>query len=293
MTGSRPTRWQGAATLAAIVLWLQTALFTVDARQVAVVTAFGAPVRSLTEPGLHAKAPWPIQDVVRFDHRARILSVPATEVLTKDKKNLVVEPFCVWRVEDPQKFLETVLTDEAAEVRLKDLVASQIAGALGQVEFTDLFSTERESGSMLGATVVKRIQDMAFERLGVTILDVQLEHVGLPVQNEQSIYERMRAERSRIASATRSEGAQRATEIRAQADRAAAEILANAIKEAALVTAEAEGRSAEVLGAAYAEDPALFHLLTAIDTMKTVLGGQTVLVLDADDDPILREVMRP
>jgi membrane protease subunit HflC len=274
------------------LLWLQTSVFTVDAREVAVVTTFGAPARALTEPGLYAKAPWPIQAIVRFDHRARILGVPATEVLTKDKKNLVVEPFCVWRIEDPQKFLETVGTDEAAEVRLKDLVVSQIAGALGQVEFTDLFSIDRREDSMLAVDVVERIRSMAKDRLGVAILDVQLEHVGLPVQNEQSIYERMRAERSRIASAYRSEGTQRATEIRAQADRAAAEILANAEREAALVRAEAEGKATELLSAAYNEDPELFRLLTSIDTMRTILHGDTVVVLD-DDDPLLGEAMRP
>jgi hypothetical protein len=96
-----------ALALGALPLALLAAsVFTLDAREVAVVTSFGAPVRTLLEPGLYMRAPWPLHEVVRFDARARVLEVAPTELLTSDKKNLVVEAFAIWRVADPQKFLE-------------------------------------------------------------------------------------------------------------------------------------------------------------------------------------------
>ena len=93
-------------------------VYTVDAREVAVVTLFGKPVETLTEPGLKVRLPWPIHEVVRFDKRAQLLSVEPAEVLTRDKKNLVVEAFLLWRISDPERFLEAVGTEGTGGVVL-------------------------------------------------------------------------------------------------------------------------------------------------------------------------------
>jgi membrane protease subunit HflC len=108
---------------------------------------------------------------------------------------------------------------------------------------------------MLPADMLPGIAAIGSQRLGIEILDVQLRHIGLPLQNEQSIYERMRAERSRIAKAYRSEGEERAQSIRAEADRKAAEILAGADKEAMGIRARADGAAAKIYANAYSEDP--------------------------------------
>ncbi len=296
----------GTPTLAAaagllLLLLGGASLYTVDAREVAVVLSFGAPVRTVTEPGLYVKAPWPLHDVVRFDRRARVLVAPPSELLTQDKKNLVVEAFTLWRVEDPQRFLEAfrppgvdVVRWEdlvaAAELRLGDMVSSRIAGALGNKEFSDLLAVENSTVELLPAEVPRAITADAAQRFGIGVLEVRLRHLGLPLQNEQSIYERMRAERKRIANAYRSEGEEQATTIRAKADREAAEILAEADRNAAEIAAEAEAAAARLYAETFREDPEFYRYLRSLDAMEDVLvpqgsePGSAVLVLDSDAD---------
>ncbi len=273
-------RYLGLALLPLLVG--AASVFTLDAREVAVVTSFGAPVRTLIDPGLYARAPWPLQEVVRFDSRARVLEVAPTELLTSDKKNLVVETFAIWRVSDPQRFLEAVGSPEAAEAQLGDLVTSRVAAAIGQVELTELLRVDTATGDLLPSAVRVDVATTAAERFGVEVLDVRLRHIGLPLQNEQSIYERMRAERLRIANAYRSEGEEAATTIRAKADREAAEILANAQREAAFVTAKASEAAAARYAEAYRADPALYEYMGALDSYRHVIDEDTTLVLEAD-----------
>ncbi len=291
----------GAVAGLALLLLGAASLYTVDAREAAVVLSFGAPVRTVVEPGLYVKAPWPLHEVVRFDRRARVLVAPPSELLTQDKKNLVVEAFTLWRVEDPQSFLEAFRQPgvdvvrwedlaEAAELALGDLVTSRIAGALGKKEFTALLAVESASSELLPLGVSEGITADAADRFGVGVLDVRLRHLGLPLQNEQSIYERMRAERKRIANAYRSEGEEKATTIRAKADREAAEILAEADKSAAEITARAEAAAARLYAETYRQDPDFYRYLRSLDALEDVLvsgsgqGEGAVLVVETDSE---------
>jgi membrane protease subunit HflC len=294
---TRTTLLASIAGFGLLVLGLASA-YTVDARELAVVLSFGAPVRTVDTPGLYLKAPWPLQEVVRFDRRARVLAVPPSEVLTQDKKNLVVEAYTLWRVQDPQRFLEAFRAPgvaevrwedlaAAAEVRLGDLVTSRIAGALGKQEFTALLSVDAVTVDLLPAGVATGVTADAAGRFGIEVLDVRLRHLGLPLQNEQSIYERMRAERKRIANQYRSEGEEQAATIRAKADRQAAEILAEAEREAARVRAEAEAGTARLYAETYRQDPEFYRYLRGLDTMQAVLApgegepsARSILVID-------------
>ncbi len=263
---------------------MSSTLYTLDAREIAVLTTFGAPVSAVLEPGLHLKAPWPVQAVVRFDARRRVLTVPATETLTRDKKNLVLEVFAVWRVSDPQRFLEALGGIDVAEGQLTDLVQSRVSAAIGKLEFQDLLAVGDPAApaELLPAEVLTDVAAIAQSRLGIAVEDLRLRHLGLPLQNEQSIYERMRAERTRIANAYRSEGEEQATAIRAQADRQAAELLAAAERDAGLVMAGAERAVAATYAEAYRQDPALFQLWTAMEAYSAALGEDDTLVLSTN-----------
>lgn len=284
------------STLAAAalgLLWMSSAVYTVDSREVAVVTQFGQHVDNITDPGLHLKAPWPLHALTRYDARARLLPVEATELLTRDKKNLVVEAFALWRVADPRRFMETVQTDEAAALRLSDLIESQIAAALGQADFTELLSTERTTEQLLPPEVVTAVNTAAQTRFGIAVMEVRLRHVGLPLQNEQSIYERMRAERSRTASRYRSEGEEQATAIRAKSDREASEILAEANRAAAGIRATAEQEAARLYAEAYREDPALYRLLRDLETNAALLDEDTTIILSPGSAPFSTLLEKP
>jgi len=257
-------------------------VYTVSDREVAVVTLFGKPVATVLEPGIQFRAPWPIHEVVRFDSRSRLLNVASAEVLTKDKKNLVVEAFVLWRVADPEHFLEAVGAADMAETQLSDLVVSRIAAALGQRDFQELMGVDGETNAMLPSDLSAEVSKVGKTRLGVEVLDVRLKHVGLPLQNEQSIYARMRAERSRIANAYRSEGEEKAVVIRAEADRQAAEILASAHKRAAEVRAKAEGEAAKIYAQAYAKDPQFYRFMRRLEAYEQMLDEDTTLVVESD-----------
>jgi membrane protease subunit HflC len=256
----------------------------VDAREVAVVTLFGKPVETVVDPGLKIRLPWPLHQVVRFDKRSQLLRVEPAEVLTRDKKNLVVEAFLLWRVSDPERFLEAVGTEDVARTQLSDLVVSRIAAAFGNRDFTELMTTESTEVAMLPADLLPGVAAIGQKRLGIEVLDVRLRTLGLPLQNEQSIYERMRAERRRIANAYRSEGEEQASAIRAEADRQAAEIMAAAQKEAMGIRARADGSAAKIYANAYAEDPDFYMFIRGLETAETVLDENSVLVVDSEGE---------
>ncbi len=283
--------WGLLGLLALLLAAPAAALFTVDATEAVVVTSFGEPVRSITAPGLNLRAPWPLHQIVRFDRRARVLPVAPAETLTRDKKNLVVEPFVVWRIHDPQRFLETVgapgsAGTQAAETQIADLVVSRIAASLGQRDFGELMRVAEgdglESAELLPPALLSDLRELTKKRLGVDVLELRLRHVGLPLQNEQSIYERMRAERSRIANQYRSEGEERAASIRAEADRRAAELLAQADKDAADIRAAAEQEAAALYAAAFARDPQLYLTLRELEAAEAILDDDTVLVVPTE-----------
>lgn len=285
-TGPSPwgARLQVGALVGLLAWSVLGSVYTLDAREVGIVTMFGATVRTLTEPGLYLRAPWPLHEVIRIDRRSRLLAVPPTDLLTKDKKNLVVEPFIVWRVEDPGRFIEAVGSAAAAETQLSDLVVSRIASSLGQREFAELVEVGKTEATLLSPELRSALDEVAVARLGVRVLELRLKHLGLPLQNEQSIYERMRAERSRIASAYRSEGEERAASIRAEADRQAAELRAQAEEDAARIEATGEAEAARLYAEAYARDPELFLLMRQLSAYEASLDEDDVVVISSDSE---------
>lgn len=282
--------------MAGLVALLASCLWVVDAREVALVTSFGAPVREVTEPGLYLRAPWPINELVRFDRRARVLAISPTETLTTDKKNLVVEAFVVWRVAHPRTFLEAVGSPETAEARLTDLVVSAVAAGLGHKQYEELLVVRDDGDAMtpplLPESVHAQVAEIALSRFGIEVLDLRIRHLGLPLQNEQSIYGRMRAERARIANQYRSEGEEQATAIRARADRQAAELMAGAERDAGAITAKAEQVAARLQADAYRQDPKLYTLLRELQTTEAVVDEGSTLVLSTDS-PLFKALMEP
>jgi membrane protease subunit HflC len=281
--------WRLLSALALVIATLGSAVYTVDAREVAVVTLFGAPVRTVTTPGLYLRAPWPLHQVIRFDRRARLLTVPPTEMLTQDKKNLVVEPFVLWRVSDPKLFLEAVgnpeIAGDIAETQLSDLAVSRIASSIGQREYSALMTVQDSAtptSPMLPGVLKDDVSEIAARRLGIEVLDLRLRTLGLPLQNEQSIYDRMRAERSRIANRYRSEGEEQAASIRAEADRKAAEMVANAEEAAARVEASAEETAARLYADAFSSDPELYLHLRELQAFEAMVGEDDTVVIESD-----------
>ncbi len=280
---SRSFTIPGLAGAAVLGLLLLASLFTVDEGQVAIVTRFGRPLPGIDGPGLHLKAPWPIDTVLRFDSRLLVFASGPTEMLTADKKNVVVDSFLCWRIADPLLFAQTVRTRQEAEARLLDLTASEMGAAVGREPMESFIHAGgavrlRAVGASAGAAIGR----LAAPSFGIQVVDLQINGFNLPAQNRDSVIERMRAERGRMASRYRSEGDEQALKIQAQAAAEREAILAAAASQAESIRGHGEADALRIFGAAYAKDPNLYRFLRTLDSYEKVIDDKTTLFLQSD-----------
>lgn len=269
-----------------------TSFVIVDETEHAVITQFGRPVAVISDAGLYYKLPAPIQRVTRFERRTLFTAPPSTELLTADKKNVVVETYVSWRIVDPLRYLTALRTREFAETRLTALVQSELGSALGDLPFTTLVPGDSREGSADGgvnaglaaleSSVHEACRSVAADDFGVEIVSLGVTRLNFPPQNLQSVFARMRAERSRIARGYRSEGKAEAEKIRAEADRERSDIVAAAEAEAARLRGEGEAEAARIYGDAYADHESFYRFLRTLESYERVLGDNTTLVLPAD-----------
>lgn len=281
----KPTRsiFIAAAVLALAVLACTSALI-VDATEQVVVTQFGKPTAVYRDPGLYWKLPTPIQRVTRFDKRLLYTETDESEVLTADKKNVVVSAYLSWRISDPLTYLAALRTREAAEARLRALVQSELGGALAEIPFSTLVSTDPETSSLtsLASSVEGRSREIAGKDFGIEIADLGITRLNFPSQNLQSVFARMRAERNQIARTFRSEGMAESQKITAEADRERAEILANAQADARKVRGDGEAEAARIYADAYRGHESFYHFLRTLETYEKILNDKTTLILPSD-----------
>jgi len=268
-----------------LALLLSRVPFVVEATEFAVRTRFGRPVAVVTEPGLHARVPL-VDDVVRLDARLLYFDPPTGEFLTNDKKNIVVAPVVLWRIEEPLKFLQTLVTRESAEARLADLVASETGAALGSVPFTRLVSATPGEADLAGVVggIGERVRARATADYGVRVVDVRLKRIAFPEQNLLSVFGRMRSERERIARRFRSEGEEAALKIRAEADRERTRLLSEAYRKAEEEKGAGEAEAARIYAKATNQDPDLYRFLRTLRAYEKILDEKTTLVLPGDSD---------
>lgn len=262
--------------------------FVVPTGEFAVVTRFGRPVSTVTEPGLHFRVPL-VDQVLRIDGRLLLTEPPASEYLTLDKKNVVARPFLAWRVTDPLRFLQTVLAREGAEARLSAVTSAELGAALGSVPFDALVSIDpaRMKLAAITAGVEERVRATATKEYGIDVVALRLERLAFPQQNEAAVFQRMRAERERIARQFRSEGEEAALKIRAEADRERSGLLSDADRKAAEIRGGAEAEAARIYADAQALAPEFYRFLRTLESYDRIVDEKTTIVLPSDS-PLLR-----
>ena len=261
-----------------LVLLGLTTVFIVDETEQVVILAFGKPVRTITEPGINMKVPFPLQEKIRFDDRLLEYDSPPEEILSKDKKTLIVDNYVRWRIVDALQFLKTVQAIPTALSRMDDIVYSELRRELGTHDMVEIITENREKLM----EIVTFNSNKATLDYGIEVLDVRIRRVDLPAENEESIYARMEAERNRQANKFRSEGEEEAQKIRASTDRDKTIILADAYKEAERIRGEGDAKAVEVYANAYSADPKFYEFVRTLDTYKKIIDDKTTLVLPAD-----------
>src|SRR5438270_6502258 len=138
----RYKKYYPAALAAIALIFLYTTFFPVRETEFVLITQFGRPVRTITEAGLHAK--WFFQTSIFFDRRLRVYNPRPSEFLTRDKKNIVIENYVAWKIQDPIRFVQTVGDSAAAEMRLHDIIWSGLSAALGTHDLESIVSASPE-----------------------------------------------------------------------------------------------------------------------------------------------------
>ena len=291
MESGKYRKYYPAAGILLLLLLVLRTFFTVRETEFVLITQFGKPLYTVTEAGLNAK--WFFQSATYFDRRLRIYNPRPSEFLTRDKKNLVIESYVAWRIEDPKRFVETVGDPVAAEMRLHDIVWSGLSAALGTHDLESIISSNPEM--VKAAQMLDNLSELtdraALRQYGIRVVDVRIKRLNLPEQNKQSVFARMRAERERIARQYRAEGEEQALGIRADADRQKEELLSVAYKDAEGIKGEGDAESTRIYSQAYARNPRFYKLLRTLESYKKIFDDKTTAILSSDSE-LLRIMMR-
>lgn len=264
------------------LLLISLSAFTVDQREYALVFRLGEIVSVKKEPGLYFKVPL-LDNVRYFDNRILTLNWEEPDrFLTSEKKNVLVDSFVKWRIVDPAKYYVSVKGDEiAAERRLSQTVNAGLRDEFGKRTIHDVVSGERSQIM----EILRQSADKESRQMGIQVLDVRLKRVDLPQEVSESVYQRMEAERKRVANELRSQGAGAAEKIRADADRQREVIIAEAFREAQNIKGEGDAKASEIYANAYGKNPEFYSFYRSLEAYRNSFKSKSdVLVLEPNSD---------
>lgn len=264
-----------------LVLLVSSSVFIVREAQVGVLFQLGRIVRTDIPPGVHLKIPL-IQDVRIFDSRILTLDSQPERYLTSEKKDVNVDFFAKWRIDDVGRYYTTTSGDELqAMQRLNPIIKEALRNQINQRTLQETVSDAR---SGMTEALVATASEGA-RSLGIEVVDVRIKRIDLPEEVSESVYNRMRAERSRVANELRSQGVEASETIRANADRERQVILANAERDAQRVRGEADARATEIYAEAYGRDPEFYAFHRSLESYRAAFqNGDAVMVLDPDSE---------
>lgn len=252
-----------------IVIVFASSVFQVSEIQKAVVLRFGKPVGSeINTSGLKFKVPF-IDNVVYFDKRLLDYDAEPKDLITKDKKNIVIDNYARWRIVDPLLFLQTVHDEKGAQARLDDIIYSEIRERLGQYTFLDIIAFKRDE---IMETVTRESWEKT-KKFGIEIVDVRIKRAELPKENEENVYRRMEAERHQQAKKYRAEGQEKALEITSQAEKERTVILADAYEKSESIKGEGDAKALKIYADAYNRDPEFYKFTRTLSAYDTILSG--------------------
>ena len=272
------------ALVVAGLLAAMGSVYVVNENQTAIVLNLGKVVRSGLEPGLHFKLPL-VEEVRKFDRRILSLDDAPERYLTAEKKDVSVDFFVKWRIEDVSTFYRAASggDEEAAKLRLTPIIKDALRNEINRLSLQEVVSGARVdlTSRLLAAT------KEGAATLGIRIVDIRIKRINLPEDSTilGSVFDRMRAERTRVANQLRAEGTEGAEEIRAEAERERQVILAEAERDAQRLRGAGDARAAELAAAAYGQDAEFYAFYRSLEVYRNSMAdGQTVLVLDPDSE---------
>jgi membrane protease subunit HflC len=287
--------------LAIILILLLDAFYIVEEPEQVIITQFGEPVGDpIVEPGLKVKIPF-IQAVHRFDKRFLEWDGDANEVPTKDKRFIWVDTYARWRITEPLKFFQRLRDERGAQSRLDDILDGETRNAIAKHNVVEVIRSsnrdpvvteenpEDESAleviefgrETIREEVLQKSQTRT-EDLGIEILDVQFKRINYVEEVRRKVYERMIAERLRIADRFRSEGEGEAARIKGEKERELKRIRSEAYREAQGIRGQADAEATAIFAAAYdrsAESRSFYGFVKTMETYQATIDEETTLIL--------------
>ena len=264
------------------VIFISQSLFVVSEVERAVKLRFGEIVQFDVEPGLHFK--WPIINSVRyFDSRILTLDAQPQRYLTSEKKALMVDSFIKWRVKDVAKYFTTTGGDEERAKRLlSQRVDTGLRNEFGVRTVKEVVSGERDQ---LMNSLTSMLDEIAQQELGVEVIDLRVKRIDLPLEVSESVYNRMRTERQRLARELRAQGNEVAEKIRATADKDKTVILADAYRMAEEIKGDGDAEATATYASAFTKDPEFYDFTRSLKAYQATFETKgDILLIDPDSD---------
>ncbi|WP_166821494.1 protease modulator HflC [Thalassoroseus pseudoceratinae] len=298
-------------TILGIGVWLTTAVLFVQETEAVLIERFGRLVAVYDQPsdrGLQWKWPWPIELAHRFDGRIQLLDPAGRELLTRDRKNIVLDAWVSWRIADPiadapedltnrpsVRFYRAFGQHDFATSRLATRIRSILANRIGQTELSEILNSSDQQAqeaalTQLNQSVLEELRkqphedDSVTDRFGVEILDFGIKRLNFPEGNRRAVFARMQSERQKIASRYRSAGEAEAQKIRSRADLQAAAILGKAEADADRIRGAGEAAALALLNAAHVQDEEFYRVLRTLDSYRKILSPKSTLVLSTSSE---------
>ena len=271
--------------LAIALIAAYNAVFVVREGQSAIVLQFGRIERTNDKPGLHFKIPF-VQQVMLFDARIQTLDTQPERYFTLEKKTVKVDFYVKWRINNNATYYQaTAGITEQARQRLLPIIKDALRFEVNARPLDELISGGRKD-------ITKRVRELAdastVKTLGIKVVDVRIKQIELPTEVSESVYKRMRAERTKLANELRSTGKEEGEKIRANADRQRQVLIADAHRDAAKVRGEGDAQAAKIYAKAYNQDPKFYDFYRSLQAYRDAFGnGRSIMVLKTDS-PFMR-----
>ncbi|TNF50796.1 MAG: protease modulator HflC, partial [Gammaproteobacteria bacterium] len=276
-----PIKFFALFGLAVLAVILYASAFIVNQWEVAIRLRLGEIVDSDYKPGLHFMIPI-INNVKKFDGRLQTLESRPQRFLTVEKKDVIVDSYAKWRITNPGQFFRSTGGDSGRTARLlSERINTGLRDEFGRRTIQEVVSEDRYE---LMEELTKAVDRQAAE-LGIEVVDVRVKKIDLPPEVSESVYERMRAERERVARDLRAKGSEAAERIRADSDRQRTVILADAYKLAEEARGEGDAKAAEIYATAFNQDPEFYAFYRSLNAYRSSFGqGGDMLVIQPDSD---------
>ena len=253
----------------------------------AVILRFGAVRQEITQAGVYLKLPWPFETVVNYDQRLQYLESGSLETTTQDKRNIIIQSYVVWQVQDPVLYHNSVGVQGTVDNYIKETVKSATNGTMGGYKLQQLVTLQDEEIKIeqIQQEIFSRVQEVCAKNYGIRVTDVSILRLSLPDTNLRAVFEQMKADRQKEIDSILAEAQLEASRITLAAAEESAQIIAQGVTDAAEITARTEAEVAKIYADAQAANIELYKFLMSLDTYTNSVDETSILVVKAEEYP--------